>query len=608
LGQWQSVTHSATVPHIVAEVERCGAVENLRQVRDGGHERFHGLWFADSDVYKVLEAVAWDAGRTGDSAFQPFVDETVELLRSVQRPDGYLNSWYQRIEPERTFRDFGRGHEMYCAGHLIQAAVAAARATGQPKLMEIARRYADLLVERFGPGQTEAVCGHPEIETALVELYRETEHMPYLELAAIMIDRRGRGLLGDDEFGNRYFQDHAPVRQATEATGHAVRQLYLAAGVTDVYLETGDTSLLTAMKQLWESAYGSKTYITGGHGSRHRDEAFGDPYELPPDRAYAETCAAIAAFQWNWRMLVATGETRYADVMEWTLHNAIAASTTMDGTAFFYSNPLQMRSGHDGSQEDAPSVRLPWYRIPCCPPNLARLISTLHNYAATTSATGIQVHLYNAGEISAVLDDRRAVVLTIDTDFPWDGTVSVTLADAPEGAPWELALRIPSWARGTTASLNGAAVDVPDGTLRLRREWRTGDVVVLTMPMPARLLRANPKVDAVRGTVAVARGPILYCLESAGQPVDDVVERVEIDTSSQIQPVAGEGLADVPVFLRASGRLIPVDESLYTERAASSGADSVSLTLIPYFRWGNREPGAMRVWIPEAAVEPLHET
>ena len=304
----------------------------------GDHDGdFAGMWFADSDVYKTLEAAAWAGG------FEDFVAGTAALLEKAQDPDGYLNSYYQTGHRDEQWADLRFSHEMYCAGHLIQAAVAA------PALLPVARRFADLLVRRFGPDGEEAICGHPEIETALAELYRVTGHRPYLELATAFVDRRGHGLLGDDgRFGPRYYLDHQPVRDAEEVTGHVVRQVYLLAGAVDVAVETGDAELLAAAERLWESALAGKTYLTGGQGSRHRDEAFGDPYELPPDRAYAETCAAIGSFQWAWRLLLATGRSRYADEMERLLHNGIAASTAVSGTAFFYSNPLQLRTGHDG--------------------------------------------------------------------------------------------------------------------------------------------------------------------------------------------------------------------------------------------------------------------
>jgi DUF1680 family protein len=600
LGAWQDVTHAATVPHVVEQVERCGAVENLRQVRDGGTEPFQGLWFADSDVYKVLEAVAWDAGRTGETEPSAFWTDTVELLAAAQRDDGYLNSWFQRVHPEKQWQDLGRGHEMYCAGHLIQAGIAASRALGRTELLAVARRFADHIVRRFGPNGDEGLCGHPEIETALVELYRETGERSYLDTAAAMIDRRGRGLLGDDEFGPQYFQDHVPVREAQEVTGHAVRQLYLAAGATDVYLETGDPTLLAAMERLWDSAYGAKTYITGGQGSRHRDEAFGDDYELPPDRAYAETCAAIAAFQWNWRLLLSTGSARYADAMEWTLHNAIAASTTADGTGFFYSNPLQLRSGHDGSQEDAPSERLPWYRVPCCPPNLARLISTVHDYAVTTSEDGLQLHLYGAGSYRADLP-AGSVALHVDTDLPWDGHVRVLVEEAP-ATPVALALRIPAWAEGASVTVDGETrpAGTADGYLRLDRVWQVGDVVELDLPMPVRFVRAHPGVDAVRGAIAAVRGPLVYTLEQAGQ-VDGVdVERVRVCVRRDVEPqlVDEPSLPDVPVAIRVDGELLHPASGLYRTGSEDAG-EPVALTLVPFFRWGNRGPGAMRVWLPE---------
>ena len=384
LGGWQALNRAATIDHCIERLEASGNLDNLRRLREPGSGEFRGLWFADSDIYKVLEAVGWETGRAGDGGWSGWVDDTVALLREVQDEDGYLNSWIQGVHPEQRWQNLQESHELYCAGHLIQAAVAVARGAGRDDLLDVARRFADLAVRRFGAeGGEPGLDGHPEIETALVELSRLTGDARYLALATAMVERRGRGLLGHHHFGPQYLQDHAPVREATEPVGHAVRQLYLAAGVTDVYLENGDASLLDAMEQLWQRTYAEKTYVTGAHGSRHRDEAFGDPYELPPDRAYGETCAAIASFNWNWRLLLATGDGRYAEAMERALYNAIAVSTALDGRHFSYSNPLHLRDGHDGADEDAPSERLPWFRCACCPPNLARLIGSLHHHVAT---------------------------------------------------------------------------------------------------------------------------------------------------------------------------------------------------------------------------------
>src|SRR4051812_6158170 len=461
LGGWQVLNRSATIDHCIGQLEAAGNLANFRRLRDPSAEPFHGFWFADSDVYKVLEAVGWEAGRAGDARWSTFVDDAVTLLREAQEDDGYLNSWIQGVQPERRWQGLVQSHELYCLGHLIQGAVAVARGMERDDLLDVARRFADLAVERFGPeGGEPGLDGHPEVETALVELYRHTSDERYLALASSMVERRGHGLLGPGHFGSPYLQDHLPVREATEPAGHAVRQLYLAAGVTDVHLETGDASLLEAMERLWERTVTEKTYVTGAHGSRHRDEAYGDPYELPPDRAYGETCAAIASFHWNWRLLLATGRGRYADEMERTLHNAIAVSTSPDGRHFTYSNPLHLRAGHDGSDEDAPSERLPWFSCACCPPNLARLVASLQHYVATRDETGIQVHLHAPGRIETQAPDGSPITLTVATGYPWDGRVELEVEAAGE---WTLALRVPGWCEAPGVTIDGrpagAAVD-----------------------------------------------------------------------------------------------------------------------------------------------------
>ena len=466
---------------------------------------------------------------------------------------------------------------MYCAGHLIQAAVAAARAGAAPELVALARRFADLLVDRFGPDGVEGIDGHPVIETALVELYRVTGEQPYLALAKRFVDLRGRGLLGEDRsMGRPYYQDHQPVRKADEVTGHVVRQLYLLSGVVDVAVETGDQELLDAAERLWDSAFLTKTYLTGGHGSRHRDEAFGDPYELPPDRAYVESCAAIASFHWQWRMLLATGRRRYADEMERVLYNAIAGAIAEDGRHFFYSNPLQLRTGHDGSHEDAPSGRLPWYTCPCCPPNLARLMASLHGYVATSTPDGVQLHLYTPGRVGEV---------TVLTEYPWKNSIAITVE---RGGTWELALRIPGWCSSYSVSMEHENVD---GYARIRREWTPGDTVVLELALDARRVTAHPHVDAVRGCVALMRGPLVYCIEHADLPPDVVLEDVRLDRSA---PLTVDGRT-----LRTTGHVIDsASTPLYGADGETFRGGEVAVTAVPYFKWGNRGGGPMRIWIP----------
>ena len=599
LGAWQEVNRDATLPTCMAHVEERGNLDNLRRVVGAAQAEFRGLPFADSDVYKTLEAAGWELQHGSRPELEEFIDAATRLLAAAQEDDGYLNSWFQGVHPDQKFAQFHWGHEMYCAGHLLQAAVAVSRTTGSDDLLGVATRLADLLVRRFGEGGQDAIDGHPEIETALVELYRQTDDDSYLRLAERFVELRGRGLLGDDRFGANYFQDHAPVREATEATGHAVRQLYFAAGVTDVYLEGGDPTLLTAMEALWENMFSQKTYVTGSHGSRHRDEAFGDPYELPPDRAYAETCAAIASFHWNWRMLLATGNGRYADEMERVLYNAVASGTSVEGDRFFYSNPLQLRDGHAGDDEDMPSGRLEWYRCPCCPPNLSRLVASLNAYMATSDEDGVQLHLLSAGEVAADLPGGRAA-LRVSSDYPWEETVSIVVDSDHE---WTLALRVPAWCDGTSLTIAGDTVDTSpgaDGYIRVRRAWRPGTEVGLTVPMPPRVLVAHPRVDAVRGCVAWARGPLVYCLEEHDQSPGVALEDIRVAAGAAPRAVAASGLPGVPVVLVGEGSVQRVaDGVLYANGAiATEGDGSVDVTAIPYFRWANRDPAPMRVWIP----------
>jgi DUF1680 family protein len=605
LGSWQTLNRAATIDHCIANIRSAGNLDNFRRLANPQAEPYHGKWFADSDLYKVLEAVGWEIGRAGDAGWGAFLDEAGRLLREAQEDDGYLNTWIQGVHPERRWQELEWSHELYCMGHLIQGAVAVARGAGRDDFLEVARRFADLAVERFGPdGGEPGLDGHPEPETALVELYRHTGDERYLALATSMVERRGRGLLNGTHFGPQYLQDHLPVREATEPIGHAVRQVYLAAGVTDVYLENGDASLLDAMKTLWDRMVAEKAYLTGGIGSRHRDEAFGDPYELPPDRSYSETCAAIGSFQWSWRMLLATGDGRYADEMERLLFNAITVSTSLDGCHFTYSNPLHQREGHDGSGEDSPSERLPWFECACCPPNVARLVASLHHYLATRDDDGVQLHLPAPGRIEAPVPGGGTATLTVATEYPWDGRVSVQV-DSP-ASEWTLSLRVPAWAHGATLTVDGDALDATldeHGYVRVRRAWDGTTRVVLDLPLEVRVLAPHPRVDAVRGCVALARGPVVYCVEQADHPPEVPVEDLRVDPATPPEADGPNDELGVPVTLTGWAWVEPVGEAdLYRgfDPAAEPSRLPTTLTAIPYFRWANRGPNAMRVWIPTA--------
>ncbi|TDE03398.1 glycoside hydrolase family 127 protein [Jiangella asiatica] len=593
LGRWQRRNTEATIPHCVAQLEGHGTLDNLRRLVGDTDAPYRGPHFADSDLYKVLEAIGWDAGRPGGEHPRGFVDDAAYLLVRAQDADGYLNSWFQGVKTGERFRDLRWGHELYCLGHLVQAAVALHRTTGRDDFLTVAGRFLRLVEAVVESGETAGICGHPEIETALVELYRLTGDRRHLDLAARMLEARGHGRLGHDHFSSKYFQDHQPVREATEVAGHAVRQLYLLAGVADVYLETGQAELLRSMERLWASVVDGKGHVTGGLGSRHRDESFGDRHELPAERAYAETCAAIASVMWNWRLLLATGHGRYADELERALYNAVAVGVGADGTSFTYSNPLQLRTGHDGSEEDSPSGRLPWFGCACCPPNLARLLASVHDYVATTSPGEIQLHLYAAGRY--VLDD---VELRVSTGYPWDGAVTIDAGRPLTGRA--LRLRIPGWCRSYRLSADGVPVRsaVVDGYATVPAGART---VTLELELPVTTLRAHPHVDALRGCVAYARGPLVYCVEQADLPAGVVLEDVYVDPAT---PPAADDAGDplFPVVLAGRARHRPAPPGpLYRPVDGGDDGDAgreIEFRAVPYFAWGNRGTGAMRVWMP----------
>lgn len=607
LGAWQRRNAEATIPHCIEQLEVSGVLDNFRRVVGESGAAYRGFVFADSDLYKVVEAVAWEVARSGTSAFDGWLDEVIALVGRVQEPSGYVMTWIQGVHPEKKFAELEWTHEMYVLGHLVQAAVALDRAAGRADLLAIARRFVDLVDRRFGPGRDEGICGHPEIETALVELYRHTGEVRDLDLARRMVDLRGRGLLKVGGLGSRYFQDHQPVREATSPVGHAVRQLYLDAGVTDVYLETGEDALLGAMEAQWTAAHERKMYLSGAFGSRHRDEAFGDDFELPPDRAYAETCATIADLHWTWRMQLAGGTSRHADVVEREIHNALAASVDATGTRFFYSNPLQLRPDRY-SEENAPRERLGWYSCACCPPNIARTVAQLAAYVASSTDSELLVHQYADGEID-VPDHLAQGTLVVRTRYPADGRVAVTFTgEAREGAT--LALRVPGWSRGTAVTVEGSTTTADeDGYVRIPL---TADLhATLELDVTPRWTTAHPRVDAVRGCLALERGPLVYCVEQTDLPDDVAVDDLLVDAATPPRVLDGDGPAprvEIACRVQRPGadlyRTVATSTHAPTAPTATpSDADTARpVTAVPFATWGNRAPGAMRVWIPAHAA------
>jgi uncharacterized protein len=611
LADWQRRNREATIPHVIGQLHQAGNVTNLLRLLGEFSGPHRGRYpFGDTDLYKTLEGLAYelardDGGGPAAAQIREFYELIVGLLARVQDADGYITSRYQ--DPESTagrWSDLAWGHEMYNCGHLAQAAVAAHRQLGDDRLLEITCRYADLIVRRYGEQGEDAVCGHPEAEMAFVELYRVTGRKEYLRQAELLIDRRGRGTVRNRVFPPSYSQDHVPLRQMRAVTGHAVRMGYLAAGAADVWLETGEDALGDALRRLWDDMVTSKLYITGGLGSRHSDEAIGDGYEMPSERAYAETCAAIAVMQWAWRMFAATGEARYLDVFETILYNAYAAGLSADGRAFFYDNPLQRRPGHEqrsGAELDGGPLRRPWFGCPCCPPNVVRWMSQLGDYlAAERPASARQPGaLLIAGYAGATIDTGQ-IAVTMTTRYPWDGDIAISVRSAP-GGPYEIRLRVPGWAHG--ARLDGEPAEADDGWLTVRREWHAGDEIRLTLPMPVRAHGSHPYLDATRGALAVARGPVIYCAEQQDCEValDDLLLTADLAAGATVIP-GPAGLPASPAIETAALAAPPASGELYPELAEQDGPGGTPAraVLVPYFLWGNREPGPMRVWFRRA--------
>lgn len=594
-GQKQRLNADTILEHCESWMERIGWIGNFDRAAAGtigaGHS---GIEFVDSEIYKLLEAMAWELGREHSGDLERRYQALVERVAAAQRPDGYLHTSFGGSGQPPRYSSLESGHELYCFGHLFQAAVARLRTGHDDLLPQVARRLADHVYDQFGPGGRVGVCGHPEIEMALVELARATGEGSYLELARLFIERRGTGTLGIHPFGQEYFQDDIPVRQATTMRGHAVRALYLASGALDVATETGDEDLSAAVREQWANGVARRTYITGGAGSHHQDEAFGDDFELPADRAYAETCAGIASVMLSWRLLLATGLDQYSNLIERTLLNNVLASPRADGRAFYYTNTLHQRTPgsvpdqHQLSHRAESGLRAPWFEVSCCPTNVARTLASVSLYFATASEHGVQLHQYGDYRVSTALG-TGTVTLRVSSAYPASGAISVDIIEAP-AEELTLRLRVPAWARGSAVLSESPTTRAP-GYIEIRRIFRTGESINVTFPGAPRATYPDARVDAVRGTFAVERGPLVLALESADLPPGWTVNEITADPGS--------------IGISEEGATIDV----YRRRPASAGwpyqaepdgqeGERVRARLIPYHQWANRGPGTMRVWLP----------
>jgi DUF1680 family protein len=593
-----------SIPSMEKLLEANGRMNNFLRLVGKSDAAQHGPVYSDSDVYKWTEAVGF-ALQSGDRPeLRALTEGIIKEVVAVQEPSGYLNTYYvgdkakDRMQP-----DVQRwGHELYNLGHMIQGAIAYYRATGDRTLLDAGIRFVDgYLLPNFGPGPDKKpiLSGHPEMEMALIELYRTTGDKRHLELAGYILQGDERIKL--PQHGYVYHFCGIPFTSRTHLEGHAVRAMYACCGATDYYLETGDQTYLKTLNVLWEDLVSDQMYVTGGVGARSSGEAFGDAYELPNFTAYGESCAAIGNMMWNWRMLAATGDAKFADVIERALYNGINSGMSLDGTMYCYRNPL----GFDPSGGD--QIRNAWYDTTCCPPNLERTFASLPGYFYSTSKDGLYLHLYDNAQLDWHLEDGTGLKVLQKTNYPWDGAADITVT--PEG-PTEFTfyLRVPGWSEGTQVSVNGKAVSgaTPGQYLALRRRWTAGDHINVKFGMTPQVIEANPRVVDDYGRVAVQRGPLVYCLEQLDQPegveLFDVSLEVRQKGASAFHEEFRRDLLGGIVVLKHTGAVIEKSGShsaLYgAYRAEASEGRQVQLNFIPYYAWANRAGTPMQVWTP----------
>jgi uncharacterized protein len=603
-GARREINVEKSIPSMEKLLEANGRMDNYLRLVGKSDAAQRGPVYSDSDVYKWTEAAGF-ALQSGDRPeLHALADKLIKEVVAVQEPSGYLNTYFvgdhtkDRMQPEIQ----RWGHELYNIGHMIQGAIAFYRATGERTLLDSSIRFVDgYLLPNFGPGgdKKPILSGHPEIELALIELYRTTGDKRHLELAGYILQ-------GDDRIklpkrGYVYHFSGIPFTSRTHLEGHAVRAMYACCGATDYYLETGDQSYWKTLNVLWEDLVSAQMYVTGGVGARSEGEAFGDSYELPNSTAYGESCAAIGNMMWNWRMLAATGDAKYADVIERALYNGINSGMSLDGTLYCYRNPLAF----DPSGGD--QIRNTWYDTTCCPPNLERTFASLPGYFYSTSKDGLYLHLYDNSQLDWHLEDGTGLKVVQKTNFPWDGVAEIAVTPA-KPTEFTFYLRIPGWSDGTKVMVNGKPVAgaVAGQYLALRRKWSSGDVINVKLGMTPQVIEASPRVVEDYGRVTVQRGPLVYCLEQLDQPDGVALVDVSLDmrkqSGSQFHEEFQRDLLGGIVVLKHTGAVSEKSSSrnaLYHPYSADAPkAREVELKFVPYYAWANRAATPMQVWTP----------
>ena len=568
----KDVTMGVCIDQIENQTGRIRNFENAA-LKQGEHS---GIFFDDSDVYKALEGMAYSLQNIPDPVLEAKCDEWIDKFAAAQEEDGYINTFYTLTGLDKRWDNMDK-HEMYCAGHMIEAGVAYYNVTGKRKLLDVCIRMADHMMTIFGPGKRNWVPGHEEIELALVKLYQVTGEKKYLDFSEWLLEQRGHGYgsysVHVDPEGARkwnpiYYQDDAPVRDMCEIAGHAVRAMYLYCGMADVAAYTGDQGYIDALNRLWDDVVVRNMYITGGIGQSAHNEGFTTDYSLPNLTAYCETCASVGMVLWNWRMNQFTGDSKYADVMERSMYNGALAGISLEGDLFFYVNPLESVGKHH---------RKPWYGCACCPSQICRFLPSIGNYIYGLSQDAVWVNLY-MGNTAEVKVNGKNVTLTQETNYPWEGAVALTVG-TKSPVKTQMRMRIPEWCRSYTLAVNGTAVNAPveKGYAVIERKWKDGDKIELVLDMPVEVVAADPRVKENEGRRALQRGPLVYCLEEADNKVDYDHLRISEDASFSTE--------FKPDFLRGVVTI-----------TAQTG--SQTLNYIPYYSWDNREPGRMQVWVP----------
>ena len=545
---------------------KTGRIQNFEKAarKEGEHS---GIFFDDSDVYKALEGIAYTLINNPNPELEKKADEWIDKFAAAQEPDGYINTYYTLTGPDKRWTDMDM-HEMYCAGHMIEAAVAYYQATGKNKLLEVSKRMVEHMMELFGPGKRHWVAGHEEIELALIKLYNVTGDERYIDFSNWLIEERGHGhgSHGDGREWNPYhFQDELPVREMTDIEGHAVRAMYLYCGMADVAALKNDTGYIHALNRLWDDVILRKMYITGGIGSSKHNEGFTEVYDLPNYDAYCETCASVGMVFWNSRMNHFTGDAKYIDVLERSMYNGALAGISLDGNKFFYVNPLASKGDHH---------RQEWYGCACCPSQVSRFIPSIGNYIYGVSTDALWVNLY-IGNIAEFNINKNKVSIQQETNYPWNGNVTLTLNSPLDK---EIRLRIPAWCKSYTLTVNGkeqASPVIEKGYAVLSGKWQKNDVITLNLDMPVEVVAADPRVKENVGKRAVQRGPLVYCIE-------------EFDN----QNFSNAALSDDITF--DTNFMPDLLNGVTTITASEIGKN---IQLIPYYTWDNRDAGEMKVWI-----------